>query len=338
MRLSDYLKNRAACYAIWAFALALALLFLYVFNVSWHAMAIASALLVVGSVVSELVEYIRRKAFYDGLYEAIDGLQVHSQAYLASEMVEPPDFLEGQVLCDVMRMASSSMNARVARHRRESQDFREFIELWVHEVKLPLASLQLMSHNDGNARYAQQLARIDDMVQNVLYYARSESAEKDYVIRETSLARAFSNVALKNRDELLERGVQLRTEGLDVTVMTDGKWLEYMLGQLMANSLKYAAPDRPPQIRVAAEEQDDRTVLRFWDNGIGIPVSDLPHVFEKSFTGENGRMGKNSTGMGLYLIRKLCRRLGHEVVAASVQGEWTEVIISFGKNALLDLV
>ena len=98
MRLSDYIKNRAACYAIWAFALALALLFLYVFNVSWHAMAIASALLVVGSVVSELVEYIRRKAFYDGLYEAIDGLQVHSQAYLASEMVEPPDFLEGQVL------------------------------------------------------------------------------------------------------------------------------------------------------------------------------------------------------------------------------------------------
>ena len=337
MRLSDYLKNRAAYYAVWSFALAVALLFLYVFNVPWHAMAIAFALLAVGAVASELLEYRRRKSFYDGLYEALDGLLAHNQAYLVSEMVEPPDFLEGQILCDVMRTTSSSMNERVAHHRRESQDFREFIELWVHEVKLPVASLQLMSHNDGNTRYAQQLARIDDMVQNVLYYARSESAEKDYVIRETSLARTFSNVALKNRDELLERDVQLETEGLDVTVMTDAKWLEYMLGQLMANSLKYAAPGRPLQIRVTAEERDDRTILRFWDNGIGIPAADLPHVFEKSFTGENGRTGKNSTGMGLYLIRKLCERLGHEVAATSVQGEWTEVAISFGKNALFDL-
>jgi signal transduction histidine kinase len=229
------------------------------------------------------------------------------------------------------------MNEQVEQYRRESRDFREFIELWVHEIKLPVAGLQLMAHNDGNERYATQLARIDDMVQNVLFYARSESAEKDYVIRETSLARSFANVALKNRDELLERGIMMETEGLDVKVMTDGKWLEYMLGQLMANSVKYASPERDTIIRVSAEDLEDRVVLHFWDNGIGIAPEDLPHVFEKSFTGANGRIGQNSTGFGLYIIDKLCERLGHQVRAASEQGQWTEVTISFGKNLLFEL-
>lgn len=334
MRISDYLRDRMGYYAIELGGLAMAVLFMVVFKTPAHGIVIASVLLLISAMVAELYELNRRKPFYDHLATRLEDLD---RAYLVAEMVEEPSFYDGQALCDALRVASRSMNDRVAQQARESQEFREFIELWVHEIKLPVAGLQLMSHNDGNERYAAQLARIDDMVQNVLYYARSESAEKDYVIREVSIARAFANVALKMRDELLARGVQIETDGLDATVMTDGKWLEYMLGQLMANSVKYASPDRDTLIRVSAEVLDDRTVLRFWDNGIGIPASDLPHIFEKSFTGSNGRIGENSTGIGLYIISGLCERLGHQLSADSAEGEWTQISISFGRNNFFEL-
>lgn len=334
MRISDYLRSRMSFYAIELGGLALAVLFLIVFRTPVYGIVIVVALLLIGTVAAELYEINRRKPFYDHLEVRLEDLD---RAYLLAEMIDEPSFYDGQVLCDALQVASRSMNDLVAQRTRESQEFREFIELWVHEIKLPVAGLQLMCHNDGNERYATQLARIDDMVQNVLYYARSESAEKDYVIREVSIARAFANVALKMRDELLARDVQIETGGLDTTVMTDGKWLEYMLGQLMANSVKYASPERDTLVRVSVEEHDDRTTMRFWDNGIGIPASDLPHIFEKSFTGSNGRIGENSTGIGLYIISGLCERLGHQLSADSVEGEWTQISISFGKNGFFEL-
>ena len=335
MRLSVFLNSRLPNYLIRLAALALAILFLYIFHLPWRGIVIATVIVIAGAVLSELLDFFQKKRFYDTLLERLDELD---QAYLVSEMVEPPDFYDGQLLCDVLHTTSRSMVERIGEYRRESAAFRDYIELWVHEIKLPVASLQLMCHNDGNTRYVKQLSRIDDMIQNVLYYARSENAEKDYVIREVSLKRAFTDVALRYRDEILERGIQIVTDGLDTSVMTDGKWLSYMLGQLMANSIKYTSPDGEMQICVSAEELPDRTILHFWDNGIGIPPSDLPHIFDKSFTGENGRTGANSTGMGLYLVKKLCDKLGHTVSAESVPGEFTDIRISFGKSDLSEVL
>ena len=187
-----------------------------------------------------------------------------------------------------------------------------------------------MCHNDGNKKYSDKLKRIDDYIENVLYYARSKNAEKDYIIKPVSLKRVFADIAIKNREELQERNIALHTEKLDVNVMTDGKWLGFILGQLMGNGMKYDASE----IIVMAEDFPDKTVLHFRDNGIGIPESDLPYIFEKSFTGENGRTHRKSTGMGLYIVKKLCDKLGHSVSASSVQGDFTEIIITFGKNDL----
>ena len=153
--------------------------------------------------------------------------------------------------------------------------------LWVHEIKLPVAGLQLMCHNDGNTKYAEQLRRIDDYIENVLYYARSRNAEKDYIIKAVSLKRVFSETTIRNRAELQERDIALHTEGLDTEVMTDAKWLAFILGQLMNNSMKYDATE----ISVRAEDTPEQTVLHFRDNGIGIPEKDLPHIFDKTFTG-----------------------------------------------------
>lgn len=172
----------------------------------------------------------------------------------------------------------------------------------------------------------------------MLFYSRSNSAEKDFIFKEVSLKRAFTDVALKYREEIQGHDISLETEGLDVRVTTDSKWITYILSQLMSNSIKYASPERDSVIRVWAEELPDRTVLHFRDNGIGISEADLPRIFEKSFTGENGHSESKATGMGLYLVSKLCGKLGHDIKAESVKDEYTEIQISFGKNRMHEVL
>ncbi|MDO4864519.1 MAG: sensor histidine kinase [Ruminococcus sp.] len=327
MKLTDFIKDRLPAYLIFAVTWALVLIFLFAFHVPAEAVVIASVIVTLGAVAAELWAFLRKRSYYDKLLSDLEQLD---KKYLLSEMLSEPDFLDGRILYETVCEADKSMCEHIDEYRRENADFREYIELWVHEVKLPVAGLQLMCHNDDNTRYTEQLRRIDEYIENVLYYSRSGSAEKDYIIKPVSLRRAFGDIAVKNRGELQERGISLQTADLDVEVMTDGKWLTFMLGQLMGNSVKYEATE----ITVTAEDLPDSTVLRFRDNGIGIPEGDLPYIFEKSFTGENGRTHMKSTGMGLYIVKKLCDRLGHAVAASSVQGEFTEISLTFGKNEL----
>ena len=331
MSFRDHLKDHTGEIVIAFISWAVIMMFFRAFGIRTYMASVVTAVMLIAVICSLLWEYFRKKRFYDSIKSASEGLD---KKYLLHEMIECPDFTEGKIVYDALCEANKSMCENVADYRRSSGDFREYIELWVHEIKLPVASLLLMSHNDGESgnKYTEQLKRIDDYIENVLFYARSGNAEKDYLIKEVSLKRTFGNIAVKNREELLQRNVTISAEGLDRTVMTDGKWLEYMLGQLLGNSMKYISEEREPEIHIYAEEKDDRTVLHFRDNGIGIPASDLPCIFEKSFTGENGRLRSRSTGMGLYVVKSLCDRLGHTVSAESVQGEYTDISISFGKN------
>jgi hypothetical protein len=307
----------------------LSVIFLSAFNVRLQAVVIVSVIMILGVFLTEMWTFLRKKSYYDKLEGSLEQLD---KKYLVCEMTENPDFLDGRILQNTLSETGKSMCEQIAKYRQENTEFREYIELWVHEVKLPVASLQLMCHNDKNTSYTEKIGQIDSYIENVLYYARSETAEKDYLIREVSLKRAFGEIAIKNRESLQGKNVNVKTENLDVNVMTDGKWLEYILGQLMGNSMKYFSSERQPKISVLAEDMRDKTVLRFLDNGIGIPERDLPYVFEKSFTGENGRTHAKSTGMGLYIVKKLCGKLGHSVSVKSVQGEFTEISITFGKN------
>ncbi len=330
MKISAYLKDRLPAYLIGAAVWITVMIFLGAYRMPAEAAITVSVVLFLGAAAVILWDYIRKRSFYDKLLCDLERLD---KKYLLSELESEPEFLEGHILYEVMTQMTRSMCEQVAVHRHEASDFREYIELWVHEIKLPVAGMQLMCHNSGDHRYDENLGRIDQYIESVLYYARSGSAEKDYIIKPVSLKRAFSEIAVKNRTELQSRSISLTTDGLGTEVMTDGKWLVFILGQLMGNSIKYNASE----ISVTAEESPDRTVLHFRDNGIGIPANDLPNIFEKSFTGENGRTHTASTGMGLYIVKKLCDKLGHRVTADSVQGEYTDIIITFGKNDMHDV-
>lgn len=332
MTLRDFLKDRVFVYILFAITFAIMLMFLTAFHIQTELIVILSVIVGIFIIAAEAWEFSRKKSFYNDLISKLDGLD---RKYLISEMLELPSFYEGRLVCDVLHESNRSMCESVAGYRRNASDFREFIEMWVHEIKLPVSSLLLMMHNHKSVfseKALEQLRRIDGYTDTVLYYARSENAEKDYLIKETSLKRTVSNAAVKNREDLLLHNVQLHTDNLDVSVMTDSKWLEFILGQFLANSIKYFSKQREAMITIWAEDFSDRTILHFRDNGIGIPASDLPYIFEKSFTGENGRTHAKSTGMGLYIVKSLCRRLGHDIDVKSVAGEFTEFVIAFGKD------
>ena len=332
MKLGSYIRDRLWFYITAAVFSGMILLFLTAYRVSGQLTGFIESLFLLFVISAEIINFMRKHRFYSELGEKLRGLD---KKYLIHEMINKPDFLEGELTYEALCEANKAMCENVAKYRKSASDFREFIEMWVHEVKLPLSSLQLMAHNHKDElgeKSLEQLRRIDSYTDQVLYYARSENAEKDYIIKEISLKRTVANTALKNRESIQIAGASIETEGLDITVMTDGKWLEFMLGQFTANSLKYTVKDREPAIRISAEEHEDKVLLHFRDNGVGIPENDIPRVFNKCFTGENGHTYAKSTGMGLYIVKSLCDRLGHSISVTSERGSFTEFTITFSKN------
>ena len=279
-----------------------------------------------------LISYFKRRGFYNNLINNVGKLD---KKYLVLEMLNEPSFYDGEILYQVLYEINKSMNENVKQYEIGLLDFKEYIELWIHEIKLPIASLTLMNHNQKkkiDKRYVEQIRKIDDYVDQILYFVRSENAEKDYLIKETNLKKVINNVAMKNKDDLLENNINFLVEAKDVMVLTDSKWLEYIINQIVSNSIKYIRNDVDSIIKLQVEDLTNQINLHIYDNGIGIPEKDIRRVFEKTFTGENGRNRSKSTGMGLYIVKKLCEKLEHKISIESVQNEYTEVIIAFSKN------
>ena len=217
--------------------------------------------------------------------------------------------------------------------REESlTDFKEFVELWIHEVKLPISSLVLKCHNNKySEEFLSIIRRLDNYVDQVLYYVRSEETAKDFVISEVNLKDVVKNVALKNKDDLLENNINFEVNVDKLMVSTDSKWLEYIINQIINNSIKYKK-ESDSIIKITALEEENKVILSIFDNGIGIPKKDIKNIFNKSFTGSNGRNKTKSTGMGLYIVNNLINKLGHKIEVESVENEYAKISIIFKHN------
>ena len=256
------------------------------------------------------------------------------------ETIEKPNFYDGELLYHALYEINKSMNEFTKNLEYQLDDFKDYIEMWIHEVKVPISSLVLMAHNHKDKfdyKTLEQLKRIEDYVEQVLYYARCENAEKDYLIRKVSLNKVISNIALKNKNDLLENKVDFKVQNVSYQVFTDSKWLEFILNQIVNNSIKYRKKENS-SIQISASEDSKKVTLTILDNGIGIPSFDLPKVFQKSFTGYNGRVMTKSTGMGLFIAKNLCEKLGHRIEILSEEGKYTKVNIIFSKNRFYDPV
>ncbi len=211
------------------------------------------------------------------------------------------------------------------------QEYREYIESWVHEIKTPLTAAKLTCRHlesDSRRKFSAELAQIEAHVERALYYARVKSPEQDCIIRQTALADIVSQAVGNHRTLLIQSQMKIETGDLDFTVYTDRKWAVFMLGQLLQNASRYRN-NNSPSILLTAMGCGRQVRLTVSDNGIGIPAHELPRVFDRGFTGSNGRTRGGSTGMGLYLCRKLAALLEIDLQISSEEQKGTAVTLTF---------
>lgn len=288
--------------------------------------------------VGFIYEYLIKKRYYDELQKTIDGLD---EKYLITEIMKTSNFVEGKILNDILSQVDKSMHEQVNKYKYLQEDYKEFIELWIHEVKLPLATSKMIIENNKNKvtkSIEEELDSIENYIEQALFYARSSAVEKDYSIRKCNLKDIVSESIKKNKTSLIEEKGEINIHDLDNVVSTDSKWIVFILSQIIQNSVKYRNKKLLLNIEIYSEPKKDNTVLYIRDNGIGIKKGEISRVFDKGFTGTNGRLaGKKSTGIGLYLCKKLCEKLGVSINVMSTEGDGTLISLVFPNSSFVRL-
>ena len=247
--------------------------------------------------------------------------------------MQEPERADEEVFYQIMKMAEKSMLERIGEVQRERKEYKEYIEQWIHEVKTPITAMKLICENNRCSFTRDLMAELENInrfTEQALYYARSEHTEKDYSIREIALNNVIHGAIADNKYLLRQNNVAVAVEDTEYSIYSDDKWLRFILDQLISNAVKYRACQQPA-LHFFAVKEKDRIILSVEDNGIGIPASDLSRIFEKGFTGQNGRTIHSSTGIGLYLCKCLCDKLGIGIFASS-EGKGTTISLSFRIN------
>ena len=333
MKIWAYIKERKSNIILFNILFIVILFLLVVFNVNKYLIVMILILLSIYFIIDFLIFYLKRKKYYDTF---LSNLNLLDKKYLILETLEEPTFLDGKVFVDALYKINKSMIENINNYRNETEDFKEYVEMWIHEIKIPIAGLILMYHNSKkvNKKVIDQLNSLDNLTDQILYYVRSNYAEKDFLIKEASLDKIINEVLLKNKDSILENKIDVKVDVKNIKVLTDSKWLIFILNQIVNNSIKYCDSKKDSFIMFYAEDTEKEIILHIKDNGIGVSQNDLKRVFDKSFTGENGRKMRNSTGFGLYICKKLIDKLGHKINATSEENKYFEITITFGKNDL----
>lgn len=333
MNIGTYIKEKKENIILFIILVIILLFLLDLFGVNKYLTIMILSLLSIYFIIDFFTFYLKRKKYYDNF---LNNLNLLDKKYLILETLEEPEFLDGKVFYDALYKIDKSMMENINNYRNETEDFKEYVEMWIHEIKIPIAGLMLMYHNNKtvNKNFLDQLNSLDNLTDQILYYVRSNYAEKDFLIKEASMDKIINEVLLKNKDSILENHIDVTVDVKNVKVLTDSKWLVFILNQIINNSIKYCDNSRKSYIKFYIEDNEKEMTLHIKDNGIGVNASDLKHVFDKSFTGENGRKMRNSTGFGLYISKKLIEKLGHKISATSEENKYFEIAITFGKNDL----
>ena len=333
MSLNDYLKDRIG--VVFLNIIALITLIIFLFSVGNNFEVIKTVVIVWISVLIIFItyEYKKRKVYFETLLKYIDNLD---KKYLISEIIDIPPYIDAIPYYYLLKKASKSMRDEINNEKTKRIKYKEYIEQWVHEVKTPISLIKLIEENNRTNKSSavlMQLEDIDRYVEQALFYARSEDVEKDYFIQEISLEECINSVITKNKQGFILNGIDIEISDIDKNIYCDIKWLEFILNQIIVNSIKYRNNENP-MVKINSIDIKNGIQLIIEDNGIGIPQNEISRVFEKGFTGNKGRRNSKSTGIGLYLCKKLCDKLGLLISIESKEKLYTKVIITFSKGSL----
>jgi signal transduction histidine kinase len=280
-------------------------------------------------IVFLLIDYYRKAHYLSVLEQA-------AERYENNRLFTLPDFKTHEQKAMAHLLSKIDKNHRQHIHQLQSEinENKDFVLAWVHEVKTPIAAGKMLiaasvdkSKDELVDKFEDELDAIDRDVERALYYSRTEGFSNDYLISEYKIQPIIDYLLKKNAKLFIAKKIRVVRRDLQIQVLTDKKWLQFIIDQIMSNALKYM--DVHGTLLIAGERLERSSRLRIKDNGCGIAPQDLRRVFEKGFTGSLGRETKHATGIGLYLVQTLAKKLGHHVSITSAQGEGTEVILEF---------
>lgn len=332
MKKSQYLKDQLLVGVLNVFGMLTLTLLLLTLNIQFEEVLLIILVWLAGAVMYSFFDYRGKNKRISRTVALLEELE---HKYLLSEVMDVPDTGEGLAYFKILKACNKSMLEKVSATKRERKEYKDYIEAWIHEVKTPIAAIQIMCANNKSelsSKVLSELQKIDLYAEQALYYARSDEAERDFLVKEVSVTDMVHQAIADNKQILLRNNVHVDVESSPHTVYTDRKWVEFILKQLITNAVQYRNM-YSPEIRFQVVPASSGLALTVTDNGIGINESDLPRIFDKGFTGENGRIRKKSTGMGLYICKRLGDKLGIHLEAESYPGEGTSIILEFPKGS-----
>lgn len=338
MSFFKFIKEKALTIFLIIFSLITIEIFFMAYQTSHFIKIYIPIVIITSYSIGVLYEYFKKKMYYTKVQNILDEL---TEKYLITEIVEPTDFIEGKILKDTLDQVNKSMHENVNKYKYLQEDYKEYIELWIHEIKTPIATSKMIIENNKNSAtrsIEEELDKVENYIEQALFYARSNTVEKDYYIKKCNLKEIVNESIKKNKNVLIQEKAEINIHDLENTVNTDSKWIIFILNQIIQNSIKYKNKDVEPNIEIYSKAKKENVILYIEDNGIGIKKGEITRVFEKGFTGTNGRLsGKKSTGIGLYLCKKLCDKLGIAIELNSEEGKGTEIKIVFPNSSYTNL-
>ena len=331
MKFKDYFLNKITEILGIYFVLFLMLEFLYIIGNTFSVVFMIGMVIAILIMTKYLMDWYRKKKYFEIITERVKDLK---EPWLIAELLPVSYTIEDEIYQELLRKVGSSAIEEIHKIEDEQKEYEDYIEQWIHEVKTPITSIHLMlenriSENPGLKRDLNvELSRLENDVELALYYARSEQIYRDYLIQKLNVRKVLLKVVNKNRTVIMNSSVAIDLDCDEALyAYGDEKWLVFMLTQVLLNAIKYKA-EADAKVVMRAKRDNKRIVLNIIDNGKGIKKEELPRIFDKGFTGSNGRDNEKSTGMGLYLVHKLCEKLEIDIEADSVYGEFTEISFS----------
>lgn len=259
-------------------------------------------------------------------------LNVYENRTISLEQLPLPNNLIEETYQEILQALYNNQQAAKMQLGEQITEITNYYTLWAHQIKTPIAAMKLLlEHKEEQNGYMleTELFKIEQYVEMVLQYLRLESISSDLVLKPYALQDIVRQAVKKYAMSFIGKKLTLQLEPFEETVLTDEKWISFVIEQILSNSLKYT---QAGSITISVEDTEEETRLMIKDTGIGISPEDLPRICERGFTGYNGRMDKKSTGIGLYLCKQVTTRLSHHLEVTSTVGKGTTVTLSFRKN------
>lgn len=320
-----YWKEYGKDYLLLLLFLSVFSLVAFLYDVEQEALIYASILCILIFAIVKTIEAIRFLTKHKNLQTEVQNLPQLTDNFPKA------DTLSEQDLQEIVFRLEEILSTSLTECQSKEQNAMDFYTTWVHQIKTPIAVIKMILQGEDTKEHrllSSELFRIEQYVDMVLSYLRLDSDSSDYLFKEYDLDRIIKEAIHKYAPQFIEKKIALSYEPTGIKVLTDEKWLSFIIEQILSNAIKYT-PSGSVSITVSPDK-----VLKISDTGIGIASEDLPRIFQKGFTGYNGRSDKKATGLGLYLCKQAAQKLSHTITAESDVGKGTTISLSLKRAEL----